>query len=135
MPASKYLEVDLLGSTSFCYQRLSDHLHPSFRKKSRGILFAHILRAQGETHFAGAFHCDGHIGVFCLDVAPSERHEGFSESIAAVSVFASNIFFWSESGYFDTKAELKPLLHTWSRGQRAVLPTVSFFSDVYLETG
>lgn len=40
----------------------------------------------------------------------------FSGSIAAVSVFASNIFFWSESGYFDTKAELKPLLHTWSLG-------------------
>ena len=40
--------------------------------------------------------------------------KGFSQSLIAVSVFASNIFFWRESGYFDTAAELKPLLHTWS---------------------
>lgn len=38
----------------------------------------------------------------------------FSKSLVAVSVFASNIMFWRESGYFDTAAELKPLLHTWS---------------------
>lgn len=40
--------------------------------------------------------------------------EGFSRSLVAISVFASNILFWRESGYFDTAAELKPLLHTWS---------------------
>lgn len=38
----------------------------------------------------------------------------FSKSLVAISVFASNIFFWRKSGYFDTAAELKPLLHTWS---------------------
>lgn len=38
----------------------------------------------------------------------------FSQSLVAVSVFASNILFWRESGYFDTVTELKPLLHTWS---------------------
>jgi peptidoglycan/LPS O-acetylase OafA/YrhL len=38
----------------------------------------------------------------------------FSGSLAAVSIFSSNIFFWNASGYFDTTAELKPLLHTWS---------------------
>jgi len=38
----------------------------------------------------------------------------FSESLVSVSVFASNILFWSESGYFDRLVELKPLLHTWS---------------------
>jgi peptidoglycan/LPS O-acetylase OafA/YrhL len=38
----------------------------------------------------------------------------FSRSLVAVSFFASNILFWRESGYFDTAAELKPLLHTWS---------------------
>ena len=40
--------------------------------------------------------------------------KGFSKSLVAVSVFASNILFWRESGYFDTASELKPLLHTWS---------------------
>ena len=38
----------------------------------------------------------------------------FSESLVAVSLFASNILFWRESGYFDAAAEEKPLLHTWS---------------------
>ncbi len=38
----------------------------------------------------------------------------FSESLAAVSAFGSNILFWKTSGYFDPNTELKPLLHTWS---------------------
>lgn len=38
----------------------------------------------------------------------------FGRSLAASSISASNIFFWSESGYFDTSSHIKPLLHTWS---------------------
>lgn len=38
----------------------------------------------------------------------------FSQSLVAVSLFLSNILFLGESGYFDTAAEVKPLLHTWS---------------------
>lgn len=38
----------------------------------------------------------------------------FSQSLIAVSLFSSNILFWLESGYFETAAEAKPLLHTWS---------------------
>ncbi len=38
----------------------------------------------------------------------------FAQSLTAVTAFVSNIFFWKTSGYFDTAAELKPLLHTWS---------------------
>lgn len=40
--------------------------------------------------------------------------KNFSQSLVAVSAFSSNILFWRTSGYFDTAAELKPLLHTWS---------------------
>jgi len=40
--------------------------------------------------------------------------EAFAKSLVAVSTFTSNFLFWSEAGYFDTAAELKPLLHTWS---------------------
>jgi peptidoglycan/LPS O-acetylase OafA/YrhL len=43
----------------------------------------------------------------------SERAE-FFRSIAAVVTFTLNIFFWSQSGYFDHAAVEKPLLHTWS---------------------
>jgi peptidoglycan/LPS O-acetylase OafA/YrhL len=44
---------------------------------------------------------------------PSDMKD-FSQSLVAMSVFMSNILFWRESGYFNTAAELKPLLHTWS---------------------
>lgn len=56
----------------------------------------------------------------CLPVAwlwlmPSDLEE-FLNSAMAVLVFASNIFFWHQSDYFDVATELKPLLHTWSLG-------------------
>lgn len=44
---------------------------------------------------------------------PGELRE-FGQSLIAATTFASNILFWSQSGYFDGAAELKPLLHTWS---------------------
>ena len=40
--------------------------------------------------------------------------EAFADSMVAVTFFVSNFLFWQESGYFETAAELKPLLHTWS---------------------
>jgi peptidoglycan/LPS O-acetylase OafA/YrhL len=42
------------------------------------------------------------------------QFKDFSQSLVAVSLFASNILFWRESGYFGGAAEEKPLLHTWS---------------------
>ncbi len=38
----------------------------------------------------------------------------YAQSQVYVSMFASNIWFWSNVGYFDTDGALKPLLHTWS---------------------
>lgn len=38
----------------------------------------------------------------------------YAKSVIATLFFVSNILFYSESGYFDADAELKPLLHTWS---------------------
>lgn len=48
-----------------------------------------------------------------LWMLPNEL-KSFSQSVVAVSIFASNIEFLRTSGYFDAAAELKPLLHTWS---------------------
>lgn len=48
-----------------------------------------------------------------LWMLPSEI-ESFSQSLAAVSLFFSNVMFLKESGYFAAAAEEKPLLHTWS---------------------
>ncbi|MBM0107796.1 acyltransferase [Steroidobacter sp. S1-65] len=36
--------------------------------------------------------------------------------VGAAAAFLANFAFWRESGYFDTAAEFKPLLHLWSLG-------------------
>jgi len=46
-------------------------------------------------------------------LSPAEL-SSFSKSLIAVPLFVSNFFFWSDGEYFETAAELKPLLHTWS---------------------
>jgi len=38
----------------------------------------------------------------------------FSKSLVAATVFAANLLFWKQGGYFDSQAIEKPLLHTWS---------------------
>lgn len=38
----------------------------------------------------------------------------YSASLVSVAFFVSNIFFWSETGYFADRAEEQPMLHTWS---------------------
>lgn len=40
--------------------------------------------------------------------------EGVPRSALAASVFASNLWFFSDTGYFAGGADVKPLLHTWS---------------------
>lgn len=46
-------------------------------------------------------------------MSPRDLKE-FAASVLAVALFSSNVLFWKQSGYFDSAAELKPLLHTWS---------------------
>ena len=44
----------------------------------------------------------------------SDEFEQFGKHVAASCVFIQNITLLKESGYFDSAAELKPLLHLWS---------------------
>jgi peptidoglycan/LPS O-acetylase OafA/YrhL len=46
---------------------------------------------------------------------PDELRE-LGKQTAASAGFGANILFWRESGYFDARASLKPLLHLWSLG-------------------
>jgi peptidoglycan/LPS O-acetylase OafA/YrhL len=50
----------------------------------------------------------GYLTLMPLDL------KALSVSSLANLFFASNIYFYLQSGYFDTSSELKPLLHTWS---------------------
>ncbi|MBV4475973.1 acyltransferase family protein [Pseudomonas botevensis] len=56
--------------------------------------------------------------AFCLItgklVLLDDEYRQLGKHVAAGATFIANFAFWSESGYFDTAAELKPLLHLWS---------------------
>ncbi|MGA7457973.1 MAG: acyltransferase family protein, partial [Methyloceanibacter sp.] len=39
---------------------------------------------------------------------------GFDESLLAATFFVSNIYFYSDTGYFAARPDTLPLLHTWS---------------------
>jgi peptidoglycan/LPS O-acetylase OafA/YrhL len=43
-----------------------------------------------------------------------DRYLDLARDGAATTLFASNITFWLTTGYFDTQAAFRPLLHTWS---------------------
>ncbi|MBI4754070.1 MAG: acyltransferase, partial [Betaproteobacteria bacterium] len=53
------------------------------------------------------------LGLFLL--TPGEL-QSYGRCLVATVFFVSNIVFWSEGGYFDSAADFKPLLHTWSLG-------------------
>jgi len=45
-----------------------------------------------------------------------DEYAALGKHVAAGAAFASNVVLWREAGYFDTSADLKPLLHLWSLG-------------------
>lgn len=46
----------------------------------------------------------------------ADEYKQLGKHIAAGAGFVSNLVLWGESGYFDSAAETKPLLHLWSLG-------------------
>jgi peptidoglycan/LPS O-acetylase OafA/YrhL len=51
--------------------------------------------------------------VCCVVMLPTELMR-YARSLGAATLFGSNVLFYSEAGYFEPAARLKPLLHTWS---------------------
>ena len=45
---------------------------------------------------------------------PPDAYSDLAQSSIATLLSGSNIYFWATSGYFETAAHYKPLLHTWS---------------------
>lgn len=45
-----------------------------------------------------------------------DEYKQLGREVAAGAGFGANFLFWSESGYFDSQAAVKPLLHLWSLG-------------------
>ncbi|MEH8123946.1 acyltransferase family protein [Aeromonas veronii] len=55
------------------------------------------------------------IGFGWFALYPDE-YKQLGKHVAGGSTFISNFLLYEESGYFDTSAEVKPLLHLWSLG-------------------
>jgi peptidoglycan/LPS O-acetylase OafA/YrhL len=55
-------------------------------------------------------YCFGWLALF------EDEYKQLGMHIAAGAGFVSNLVLWSESGYFDITADMKPLLHLWSLG-------------------
>jgi peptidoglycan/LPS O-acetylase OafA/YrhL len=55
------------------------------------------------------------LGLGWLVLLPDEYSQ-VGKHVAAGAGFVSNVVLWREAGYFDSAAELKPLLHLWSLG-------------------
>ncbi|MBB3189388.1 acyltransferase family protein [Halomonas cerina] len=58
------------------------------------------------------------VSLTCLAIAwiwmlPKEFSK-LSESLVAVNLFVSNIYFWQDVDYFAGPADMQPFLHTWS---------------------
>ena len=94
-----------------------------------GFLITSILRQQmGEKKFSfstfyyrrakrllpAAFVTFAITSIFAVLILPVGDLKEYGGSVAAAVLSLSNIFFWLQSGYFDTAADFKPLLHTWS---------------------
>jgi len=61
----------------------------------------------------------------------SQELHGLVRQVAGAVSFTGNIALWLQSGYFDGRAEVKPLLHVWSLSLEEqyylLLPAVLFF--------
>ncbi len=56
----------------------------------------------------------GITSLFALFLFPSQQLQSFGVEVIAGLLSVSNFLFWLQSGYFDTAAENKALLHMWS---------------------
>lgn len=52
--------------------------------------------------------------IFVLAFGLNNEIEMYGKSVLSSLYYVSNMFFYTQSGYFDSDLELNPLLHTWS---------------------
>ena len=69
--------------------------------------------------------------IFSIILNPIELVNYF-KSLFATVIFIPNIYFWKNTGYFDTSSELNPLIHMWSLGVEEqfyiIFPIILFYS-------
>jgi peptidoglycan/LPS O-acetylase OafA/YrhL len=54
--------------------------------------------------------------ILGLLIMQPEEYAQLGKHVVGGTLFYSNLLLWSEAGYFDVSAQVKPLLHLWSLG-------------------
>jgi peptidoglycan/LPS O-acetylase OafA/YrhL len=52
--------------------------------------------------------------IFGYFTLTNEEYKLLGRHVKESATFLSNFYYWREAGYFDNRAESKPLLHLWS---------------------
>lgn len=91
---------------------ITSMIHGEVREKRFSIVrfYERRVRRIFPAFFAMVFACC----ALAWWVLPVADMRAFGESVAASTLFSSNVLFWLQAGYFDDAAHMKPLLHTWS---------------------
>jgi peptidoglycan/LPS O-acetylase OafA/YrhL len=76
--------------------------------------YAQFYLRRARRLFPAAFVTLALSAAFATYLMAPQHARAFGGSLLHAAVSLSNLYFWSESGYFDADASLKPLLHTWS---------------------
>lgn len=76
--------------------------------------FSNFYLRRAKRIFPALFVTLGACMLVAVLIFNAEQMERFSGALIHAVMSVSNFYFWFESGYFDTSALVKPLLHTWS---------------------
>ncbi|HEY6456404.1 MAG TPA: acyltransferase family protein [Steroidobacteraceae bacterium] len=94
----------LISSIIYGALRKDDFNYVEFYVRRIRRIFPALLIVLGTCLVAGWF------------VLLPQDYKQLGRQIAAGAGFSSNILLWTQAGYFDTGAAVKPLLHLWSLG-------------------
>ena len=81
---------------------------------TKGFSFSNFYVRRARRILPALFFTIGLSAIFAFLLFSPEHFERFGASMLYAAASLANVLFWRESGYFDTDAATKPLLHTWS---------------------
>lgn len=84
--------------------------HAETGRINLGAFYMRRIRRLAPAYFAVILCC---LAVGWMVMLPFD-YRALAKEIISSSVYLSNIYFFTEAGYFDTAAKEKVLLHTWS---------------------